>query len=103
RFSDKAALERLVGTADDQTVRDLVDCLDDANPSATTLKGTHVPVGVICYEALTQIAYYEPTDPNGDVARQWSGHVQPTATLTELPAAKRAWTEVVKKKAYRRL
>lgn len=103
RFSDKAALERLVGTADDQMVRDLVDCLDDATPSATTLKGNRVPVGLVCYEALTQIVYYEPTEPSGDIAKQWPGHIEPTATLTQLQAAKRAWTEVVKKKAYSRL
>jgi len=92
-----------IGSADDQIVRDLVDCLDDATPSATTLKGDRVPVGVVCYEALSQIVYYEPTEPNGDIARWWPGHVEPTATLSQLQEAKRAWADVLKKKAYRRL
>jgi hypothetical protein len=103
RFFDKAALERLVGSADDQIVRDLVDCLDDGTPSATLLKRAPVPVGVVCYEALNQIVYYEPTEPSGDIAQRWRGHIDPTATLIQLQEAKRAWTEVLQKKAYRRL
>ena len=103
RFSDKATLERLVGSAGDQIVRDLVDCLDDTTPSATTLKGGLVPVGVVCYEALTQIVYYEPTEPSGDIAKRWPGHIEPTATPIQLQEAKRAWTEVLRKKAYRHL
>jgi hypothetical protein len=102
-FTDKRAIEAIVGTATDQTVRDLVNCLDDRRPSRTVLKGEPVAVGVVCYEALTQTVYYEPTAPNGDIAATWPGHIEPTATAEQLAAAKRAWTDVVDRKAYKRL
>jgi hypothetical protein len=102
-FTDKAAIEKLVGSATDQTIRDLVTCVDDTSASQTLLKGKPLVVGVVCYEALSQIVYYEPTTEDGDIASRWPGHVEPTATADELKAAKRAWTEVVDKKAYKRL
>ena len=102
-FSEQGAIEKLVDAASDQTIRDLVNCLDDVSPSRTTLKGQPVPVGVICHQALSQIIYYEPTTTNGDLAGQWPGHLEPTATAADLAAAKSAWSDVVEKKAYKRL
>ncbi len=102
-FSDKAAIAEVVGEGSDATIDQLVECLDDQTPSATTLKGQQVPTGVLCREALGQIIYYEATGPNGDIAAKWPGNIAPTATGADLQAAKRAWQEVVAKKLYRRL
>ena len=102
-FTDKPAIEKLIGSATDQTILDLVSCLDDASLSQTTLMGQPVMVGVLCSEALGQIVYYEPTTESGDLAARWPGHVEPTATADQLKAAKRAWTDVADKKAYKRL
>jgi len=102
-YSDKRAIEPIVGAATDEIVRDLVDCLDDSQPSQSTLKGQRVAVGVVCYEALTQIVYYEPTTAKGDIASSWPGHIDPTAKADQLGAAKREWRDVVDKKAYKRL
>jgi hypothetical protein len=102
-FSDKQAIEGIVGAATDQIVRDLVNCLDDRRPAQATLKGERVSVGIVCYEALTQIVYYEPPARNGDIASTWSGHIEPTATGDQLAEAKRAWNDVIDKKAYKRL
>jgi hypothetical protein len=102
-FSDKPAIATVIGEGSDQTIAELVECLDDTAPARTVLEGRPVPVGVLCHEALGQIVYYEPTDPNGDVARSWPGHIEPSATPAELQGAKRAWQDVVGRKAYRRL
>jgi hypothetical protein len=102
-FTDKSAIEKIVGTVTDQTILDLVNCLDNAGLSQTTLLGQPVVVGVLCNEALGQIVYYEPTTESGDLAAHWPGHVEPTATVDQLKAAKRAWTEVVGKRAHKRL
>ena len=102
-FTDKAAIEKLVGKGSDQQIRELVDCLDDETPSRATLNGQPVPVGVMCYQALSQTIYYEPTAKDGDLAADWPGHLEPTATPQELAAAKRAWIDVVNRNAYRRL
>jgi hypothetical protein len=102
-FSDKPAIDKLVEPATDATIRDLVQCLDDKTPSATTLKDEHVAVGVLCHEALGLIVYYEAAAPNGAPDANWPGYVEPTATAEELAAAKRAWSEVVERRAYKRL
>jgi hypothetical protein len=102
-FTDKPRVAEVVGEGSDATIDRLVACLDDQTPSATLLKGKRVPTGVLCREALGQIVYYEATKPDGDVATKWPGNIEPTATATDLQAAKRAWQEVVEKKLYRRL
>jgi hypothetical protein len=102
-FSDKLAISEIVQEGSDETIDHLVECLDDLSLSATTLKGQQVPTGVLCREALGQIIYYEATAPNGDIAAKWPGNIEPTASDTDLHAAKRAWREVVAKKWYRRL
>ena len=102
-FSDPSAVEKVVESATDSVIRDLVDCLDDVNPSQTTLNGKPVPVGVMCHQALSQIVYYEPVARSGDVAAKWPGHIEPTATAEALAAARRAWADVIAKKAYKKL
>ena len=102
-FSDKLAIAEIVREGSDATIEQLVECLDDLTPSATTLQGQQVLTGVLCREALGQIIYYEATAPNGDIAAKWPGNIEPTARDADLHAAKRAWREVVAKKLYRRL
>jgi hypothetical protein len=55
---------------------------------------------MVCYEALTQLVYYEPTAPSGDVALEWEGYVAPSASAQDLRAAKKAWMQMVEQDAY---
>ena len=82
----------------DSAVARLTDCLDNPQPSSTTLEGKPVPIGVVCYEALLYTAYAEP---EGSDTGEWPGIVLPTATVEELRAAKAAWQQVVREKSYR--
>ncbi|HEX7041204.1 MAG TPA: hypothetical protein VF202_13890 [Trueperaceae bacterium] len=85
---------------EDAAVPRLVDCLDNTEPAAATLNGEPVPVGVMCYEALRFTASYEATDEQGDLDPTWPGYIGPDATAEDLRAAKGAWEEVVRRKAY---
>jgi hypothetical protein len=100
-FSSKARLEAIITSSDAETVlRALVGCLDDQSSSRATLDGVVVPMGVVCYEALSQLVYYEPTSPDGDIAEQWAGHLSPTADPEALRAAREAWEAVVASGGY---
>ena len=100
-FSDKLRLDEIISSGNPELVlAALVDCLDDLSPSASRLDGKKVAVGIICYEALTLLTYYEATAPGGDIARDWPGHISPTATGGELRAAKEAWSQVLKEDRY---
>ena len=91
-YSEQAALEEILAAGSaNRSVDQLVDCLDDTAPSASTLDGKPVALGIVCYEALTQLVYYEPTAPNGDVDAHWSGYLSPRATVQEMRRAKVAW------------
>jgi hypothetical protein len=79
---------------------ELIECLDNPTLSQSTLNGKPVVTGIVCYEALTQLASHEPTDAHGDVAKSWLGEVSPKASLAELKAAKEAWQQVQKEKTY---
>lgn len=79
----------------------LVDCIDDLRPARATLDGKKtVVVGVVCYQALRLFVTHEETDTTGDIAQTWAGHIEPTATPSELSAAKKAWLQVLKDKTY---
>ena len=78
----------------------LVDCLDDMSETRSSLNGKSVARGVVCYEALSLLVYYEPTAASGDIAKEWPGHIGPTASEEQLIAAKKAWQQVVKEKSY---
>lgn len=101
RYSSLARLNEIVSHKPPETaLRELIDCLDDTTPSRSTYAGKAVPVGVICYEAISVLAYHEPVDADGDIAPHWPGDVPPTATVEELQAAERAWRRVLKDKTY---
>jgi hypothetical protein len=100
-FSAKDTLESLLKTqSPERDLHMLVNCLQEVAPSNTTLDDNPIALGVICYEALTQVAYYEPTEPNGDVATDWPGTITPKASAAELAAAHKAWKKVLAKHAY---
>jgi hypothetical protein len=100
-YSDRVRLEgSLAAQSREMMVPRLVDCLDDASPSQSRIDGTAVAVGIVCYEALTQLVYYEPTAPSGDVAADWPGNISPTSSPQEMHDAKNAWAKVVDAKAF---
>ncbi len=79
----------------------LVGCIDDLRPARATLDGKKtVVVGVVCYQAFRLFVTHEETDATGDIAQTWAGHIEPTATPSELSAAKKAWLQVLKDKTY---
>lgn len=84
----------------DSAVIALVDCLDRTDPSATTLGGRPVSLGIMCSEALSRVALYEATDSQGDLDADWPGYVNATASQSALVAAKHAWSPVLKRHMY---
>ena len=101
-FEDTEKLRKLVESRNlDLAVNTLVGCIDDLRPARAILDGKKtVVVGAVCYEALTSMVYHEETDSTGDIAQTWAGHIEPTATPSELAAAKQAWLQVLKNKTY---
>ena len=100
-FSEMERIEKITAHENsDELIAVLVSCIDDVVLSHSTLDGKKVPVGVVCYQALSQTAYYEPTDSEGDIKGSWPGHILPTADIKEMEEAKRAWVDVVNSKSY---
>lgn len=100
-YSEKARLEEILSAhPGEENVRLLVDCLDDTSPSHSSIDGTVVAVGIVCYEALTQTVYHEPTAANGDIAGDWPGNITPKASPQQMRDAKDAWTKVVETKTF---
>lgn len=91
-YSDKLRLEQILSVQPPKhAVTSLIECLDDISASASTLDGKPVALGIVCYEALTQLVYYEPTEPGGDVAASWPGFISPRASPQDMRDAKAAW------------
>lgn len=100
-FSKKHHIEKIISSRNSELViHTLVNCLDNLTLSNSTIGGKKVALGVICYEALSQMAYYEPTTKEGDIAKDWPGYILPTATPDELLEAKHVWKKIVDLKAY---
>jgi hypothetical protein len=100
-LSGRARLEEVLSAEPpERLVAALVECLDDPRPSSVTLDGRRVPLGMVCFEGLRQLAYYEPSSADGDIAADWEGHVEPGASIEELRRAKAAWQKVVDARAY---
>ena len=100
RFVGQTGVFAALAKHGDSAVRALADCLDDVRPAAATLRGRPVVTGVMCDEALTSVATYEAADRAGDSDANWPGYVRPDATPEALRAAKRAWSDVVRRRAY---
>jgi hypothetical protein len=100
-YSEKSLIEKILATREPElAVSALVNCLDDLALTSSTLGGKRLVTGVVCYEALSQTIYYEPTSQEGDIERKWPGHILPTATPDEIKEAKLAWKEVLDSKSY---
>lgn len=84
--------------ADTAVVR-LVACLDRTELAKATARGRPVPIGVMCYWALRRLAYYE-WQGNPGFPDKWPGEINPTATASDLRAAKEAWLRVVREGKY---
>jgi hypothetical protein len=82
----------------DSAVERLAGCMDDNHPAVATATGQRVLVGAMCAAALQRIAYATEHE-DSDV--RWSGVVEPNASSQELSAAKIAWTDAIRRKAYR--
>ncbi len=100
-YNEMEAIENAISRKNpDKVVTVLVNCIDDSSPSNSTLNGKHVSLGLVCYQALSQTAYYEPTGNIGDIKKTWPGHILPTASAHEFQEAKRAWLNVINTKSY---
>jgi hypothetical protein len=93
----EALLEAFVPFRDSAVAR-LVACLDREESTPTSIGGRPVALGVLCFEALTHVAYAEP---EGSETGEWAGIIFPTATAAQLRAAKAAWVAVVRARGYR--
>ena len=90
----------------DSAVARLVDCMSDTSSAVPTLMGRHVSLGIVCYEVLSHVAYYEAYDdePEGpNKYRAWEGDIPPSATHDQLLKAQIAWRSVIRQKRYRLL
>jgi hypothetical protein len=83
----------------DSAVVALTNCLDRDQPANATARGKPVAHGVMCFWALRRLAYYEG-DSDSAFEDTWPGEIEPTATLTELRAAKEAWLRIIRAKSY---
>jgi hypothetical protein len=81
----------------DSAVTRLVDCIDADSPAQVTVRGRRVVLGVLCYAALSRVAYVERPP---DERRPWPGTLGSDATMDQLRRAKRAWQAVVKRRLY---
>jgi len=79
------------------TLDDLVDCISDESPSHVLLKDSPVVLGVVCYEGLTKLIYFEPG------SSRWLGYVDANANHEQLLAAQKAWRRVLRKREYTNL
>ena len=84
----------------ESVLAELVDCFDDTSPSASVLGDQPIPLGWVCYAALTGFIYHEETDEEGDIVQHWDGYPVFPASLQDMKAAKAAWQKVLIEKTY---
>jgi len=82
-FSDRPGLGALLEPVDDKKLAALIACIDDPRPARATLDDEPVTLGVMCYQALRQLAYVEEDN--------WPGHIDPLTMPADRTAAKQAW------------
>jgi hypothetical protein len=91
-YSAKAELEVILSKSpSEHAVGVLIGCLDDTSMSASVLDGKPVALGIVCYQGLSQLVYYEPSDNSGDIETSWPGFISPKASKAEMKKAKIAW------------
>jgi len=92
---DRQELERIISKYPTETrIKMLVDCMSDDTHSQVKLNGTEVPIGLICYEGLTQTIYYEPK------TIRWPGYLRVPTSKRRLVDAQRVWRKVIRSKSY---
>ena len=90
-YSAKIELEGILSKIPPESaVGVLIECLDDPSASASVLDNKPVALGIVCYQGLSQLASYEPTDASGDIAASWPGFVSPKASPEDMRSAKAA-------------
>ena len=100
-YNKRGGIEKLIeGRNVEETLRILADNIDNPRPSNSMINGKKVVLGVVCYTAIAQIAYFEPAAKDGDVAEAWAGHLSPEATMEELSKAKMAWQAIIELQLY---
>lgn len=100
--AEQSPTVRAITAFGDTALRPLAQCVGDTTPTRTTLKGTPVRLGVLCYEALTRLIYHEETDASGDIDPDWPGALLPGATTADLRKAQRAWLTVLRQGTFHR-
>lgn len=100
-YSDKDNIEKILASQNQyEALLILVNCLDDLTVSLSAIDENKVPVGIVCYEALTQLVYFEPNSSDGDIATYWPGYITPRASPEEMRTAKEAWIKVIETNTY---
>ena len=97
-YSGDVGYLNAIAAFQDLAVAKLVDCLADMHPTAATANGHPVPMGAMCYVALTHMAYYEAFEDRPDGPSKyasWEGDVTPVASSIERARAQRAWKRVL--------
>ena len=103
---DPAKLEQQVANRYKQnprTLDELVDCMSDTTPSKLLLEGKPVPLGQVCYEALTMLIYFEPDTESKSSNKPWRGYISAKAKDKEREAAQTEWRKVVQQHLYSNL
>jgi hypothetical protein len=84
----------------ESVLAELVECLSDSSLSASVFGDRPIPLGWVCYAALTGLIYHEETDKEGDIVQHWDGYPKFPASPQDMEAAKVAWRKVLAEKAY---
>ena len=82
-----------IASADTLAIHKLVACLGDTRPSHVTLVGERVPVGMLCAYTLLDTEYVRTGLQYSRFPDAWAGLVGPTADVTRLARAQRAWLD----------
>jgi len=99
-YRGKKEIEEILARHDPESILpQLAQCIGNLSPSRSTLDGKPVPVGLLCYEALTQLVYYEAVDEEGDLI-SWPGYLSVPASAEQLETAQQAWQKVIQEKTY---
>ncbi len=109
-FSGDNAILRKIGALSDSgaiadtAVIQLADCIGRTELARATFRGRAIPLGVVCYAALSHLAYHEEADSTGHLTPYWPGFINtPDATHEQLAAAQRAWLKAAREGSYHTL
>jgi hypothetical protein len=92
------------GAVADTAVTHLAACIGRTELARATFRGRAIPLGVVCYAALRQLAYHEETDETGHLTPYWPGFLDtPGVTAEQLVAARRAWLKAAREGSYHTL